>query len=146
MAFYDFKKDKVIGDEAEIHILNIIQKLYPKAYRVIGKEARHDIIIPEINKTIEVKRDVMSAKTGNLAIETFKKSGAPSGIMVSTANYWVIYSGDEIFFLDKEKLKNYATDANNNFRVVFGGDSWATQMVLLPISKLKEQDFFAKIG
>lgn len=135
-----------MGDEAEVHILEIIQKLYPQAYRISGKEAKYDIIIPEINKTIEVKRDIMSAKTGNLAIEVFKKNGQPSGIMASEATYWVIYTDGEIYFLDKNKLKQYATATENNFRIVMGGDNKATQMVLLPVSKLKEQDFFAQIG
>lgn len=144
MAHYKFALDIQDGAKAEEHLLAAIQKTYPNAHKISGKHAEYDIIVPEINKTIEVKNDLLASKTGNIAIETNRKDGTLTGILKSTADVWVIYTSNEIFFLDREALKNYSM--NNSFRVVYGGDNNATQMVLVPIVKLKEQEFFQALS
>ena len=144
MAHYKFAKDKMDGDTAEQHLLEHIQKLYPKAYREIGKVKEHDIVIPELQKTIEVKNDLKAEETGNIAIEISKKDGTPTGINVSTANWWAIFANKELFFLERKKLKTYCE--TSKLRTVFGGDNWGVKMYLIPIEELKKQDFFVKVG
>lgn len=144
MGAYNFNKDKQDGDSAEDFVLECIQVHFPTAYRVQGKEARFDIIVPEVDKTIEVKNDLMAAKTGNLAIEMCKKSGESSGIMISEADYWVIMAGGEMFMIDRVALRQYCEQADH--RKVWGGDRWASQMMLVPIEDIKTQEFLVKLG
>ena len=145
LSNYNFKKDKLLGDKAEDTILQILHESgFPNAYRVNGKEARWDIIIPEINKKLEIKNDVKAEKTGNLAIEIYKKNGNPSGIMISESDFWIIFAAKEIFMLDRVELKNYTS--NGTHKITWGGDNFATQMALISIETIRTQDFCKKIG
>lgn len=141
---YDFTKDIELGHEAEEAVLAQVKTIFPQAYRVDGYEPRWDIVIPELQKTIEVKNDIMAGQTGNLAIECQKKTGAPSGIMVSEADFWVIIADDEMLLMGREALKNYVTVGN--FRKVWGGDRNSAEMYLVPLAKIRQQDFLFKIG
>jgi hypothetical protein len=49
--------------------------------------------LPEENYGIEVKYDPKSADTGNIVVE-IEMNGKPSGLMTSTARYWVFYDDD----------------------------------------------------
>lgn len=141
---YNFAKDKQLGDEGEDAVLAKVKEFFPKAYRVTDYEPRFDIVIPEINKTIEVKTDKLANRTGNLAVERSKKSGAPSGIAVSGADLWVYVLEDEMLMMGREALKTYI--AANNFPIVWGGDRNTAEMYLVPLKKLKQQDFLYRIG
>ena len=99
----------------------------------------------EINKTLEIKNDLMAQKTNNLAIELYKKNGDASGIMISEADYWVVFAINEIFMFSRLALRQYCEE-NIQHRIVWGGDRWETQMVLIPIDEIRRQDFFRKIG
>ena len=145
MSNYKFSQDIVLGNEAENKLLDIFHNNgYPKAYRVLGKEVRWDIIIPEINKSVEVKNDLLATSTGNLAIEVNKQNGELSGIMASQADFWVIFANNEIYMFDRIKLKNYCL--NKQHRKVMGGDRFATEMILVKIDEIKKQDFYRRIG
>jgi len=140
---HNFVKDKALGDEKEAESENMLHKAGYETERVKGKDNRYDIRILGTNKTIEVKNDLMAAKTGNLAIEISKKSGEKSGIMASEATYWWIHAVGEILSLDREELKDYCGEAQH--RVVWGGDNWATQMVLIPIDEIKQLPSYRKL-
>ena|ERR1700733_10108174 len=145
MPFYSFHKDKAEGNYAEVYILEALHKIgFSDAYQTEGKFSDYDIIIPSKNITFEIKNDMMALKTGNIAIEIEKKDGTPTGITVSKADYWIIFAQNEIYFLDRLALKDYAL--KSDFRTVFGGDKWFFKMVLVPIQELKKQSFFIQLG
>lgn len=141
---YNFSQDKKLGDEGEDAVLAKVKEFFPQAYRVTDYEPRWDIVIPEIEKTIEVKTDKLANRTGNLAVERSKSSGAPSGIMVSEADLWICVLDDEILMMGREALKGFIEA--NNFPVVWGGDRNSAEMYLVPLKKLKQQDFLYRIG
>lgn len=89
-----FNKDLARGLSVESLYLNILKEKYPSA-TIINKYKGYDIWIPEIHKSIEVKYDPMSNKTGNIVIE-IEMYDKPSGLMSSTADYWVFY--DDVSF------------------------------------------------
>lgn len=144
MGNYNFLKDIVIGEDAERKALEILHKAgFEDAYKVNGNEKRWDIVVPSINKTFEIKNDLMSSKTGNLAIEIGKRSGEPSGITSSESDYFMIFTCGEVLLIDTPSLKEYVN--NGSHRVVNGGDKWQTRMALVKISDMKEQNFTRKI-
>jgi len=118
MGVYDFKKDLVEGHKAEEEVLKVIRRTYSKAYRVEGYFKYYDIVIPEINKSVEVKFDWAARNTGNYFIETeFNKKdeygdivSVESGILTTTANYWCEVDHELIVFIELETLKHLLQD------------------------------------
>jgi hypothetical protein len=90
--YNSFYEDLDAGIAIELEVLNIIQKKYPKAYKIDGLFSGYDLFVPELNIGVEVKSDKKSLKTGNIVIE-IEFNGKPSALSVTTAKYWVIYDG-----------------------------------------------------
>ena len=82
----------------------------------------------------EVKYDKKSTITGNFAIEYFGRT-SPSGIAVTTAEYWVTLSDDKFYIIKTAALKWLIN--NNNFRQlqIKNGTAWC---YLIPIEKINE--------
>ena len=92
-----FKEDLDRGVTVEDDLLRRLRHAFPSARRAEGVHPEFDIEIPELQKTIEVKYDPMSQKTGNVVIEYFHNK--PSAFSVSVADYWLIDTGDaELWF------------------------------------------------
>jgi len=87
-----FNKDLQRGLEIEDRVVSILRKKYPSA-SLINAYKGYDIWIPEIDKSVEVKYDPMSCETRNIVVE-IEMYGKPSGLMASTADYWVFYDGE----------------------------------------------------
>ena len=79
-----FQTDLTFGKEAEKHVLQLIQKKYPKAHAVEGECKAYDIFVPETLSGIEVKSDRQAHTTGNAFIEV-KCNDSPSGICATQA-------------------------------------------------------------
>jgi Holliday junction resolvase-like predicted endonuclease len=66
--------------------------------------------------TIEVKGDERSATSGNYAIERIA-NGRPTGISISEADYWLIYSDkDTVVMIKKDVLSVIPPDAGGRDR------------------------------
>ncbi len=122
MANYDFDLDLVVGEEAEDLVAWLRIEL--------------------AKRTIEVKRDIYVAKSGNVAIE-YKSRGKPSGIAVSIAAWWAIvldgpgYEMEQIVFIRLERLKRKCRKYfGAKGRDKPGGDNGTSRMILLPVSEL----------
>jgi hypothetical protein len=99
----NFQKNelKKFGDFVEDEILKRIQKKYPLAYNtnkdgVVNKKC--DLIIPEIQMTVESKADYVSVGTHNLLIEVFGWDGN-SGLSTTESDYWVFVTGFRIIWM-----------------------------------------------
>ena len=88
-----FKEDLKAGKVIEEYILERIQEKYPKAKIMEGYFKEYDIIIPEINKTVEVKSDVKSLHTGNYVVE-IAFDGKESALSTTKADWWVFYDSE----------------------------------------------------
>ena len=88
-----FKEDLAAGREVEEYILGRIQEKYPQAKLMEGYFKEYDIMIPEINKTVEVKSDVKSLYTGNYVVE-IAFDGKESALSTTTADWWVFYDSE----------------------------------------------------
>lgn len=102
-----FHKDLSRGLAVEEKYLAILRDKYPSA-SLIHKYKGYDIWIPEINKSLEIKYDPMSNKTGNIVVE-IEMYGKPSGLMATTADYWVFY----------DDFKFVTITPNNIIRCIF---------------------------
>lgn len=83
-----------IGDAGEKRVISMLNAMGVKAQKNEDKATRadYDLICEYDGRefTAEVKYDVMSEKTGNVAFEIFNsKSNKPSGIFGTKANMWV---------------------------------------------------------
>ena len=72
----NFEESLISGHESEKIVLNTIKKKYPKAYIVEGYNKEYDIMIPEIDETVEVKKDFKSKYTGNVVDKGFTRTRA----------------------------------------------------------------------
>jgi hypothetical protein len=108
----------------------------------------HDLIasLGEAKFTLEVKYDMMSRFTGNIAIEyRNSKKDAPSGIEVTKANYWVIITptkeGNLIYASPVDSLKTFIENTAPWKVIQAGGDGNADMYlykkdVILPVFTL----------
>ena len=83
------------GLNIELKFLDLIRKKYPSA-SLIHKYKGYDVWVPELDESVEVKYDPMSNNTGNIVVE-IEMFGKPSGLMSTTADYWVFH--DDIDFV-----------------------------------------------
>ena len=98
MLMNTFHTDLDRGIKIELKALEVIKKSYACA-TLISAFKGYDIWIPGCHKSVEVKYDPMSNKTGNIVVE-IEMSGKPSALLTTTADYWLFYD-DNIFVLIK---------------------------------------------
>lgn len=128
----EFKESLQEGKITENYVLNSIKKKYPKAYIVDGYCKEHDIVIPELDQTIEVKQDQKSNYTGNYVVEVFM-FGKPSGLLTSTANYWVFSDGEKLTWTTREIIKDKILLENYKLITFTGkGDTEPKKAYLVP--------------
>lgn len=119
----------------------IVKKLWDrhkiKSKRIEGKHSPFDIKIDSLGQTIECKKDLKSKYTGNIVIE-FECYDKPSGISVSTADYWAI----QFYHGGKWKYGFVATDVLRKecegLMKITGGDDMSSQMYLMPVVRFLE--------
>jgi len=100
------------------------------------------IIKNKIIKLIEVKKEILASKTGNIAIEYFCR-GKPSGIDVTQAEdyyYYVVYKDRyRLFKLPVIDIKNIIKN-KLYVRECIGGDDMASKMFLISIKSIEKYE------
>ena len=129
-----FHVDLAIGHRSEDYVLSIIRRHYPNAYRIEGKHSAYDILVPELGLTVEVKGDYRSQETGNICVEVNHPIGTPSGLLVTTADYWVHDTGKELIWIKPQDIKDCIMVYNYKPRDFTAGDDRAAKRVyLIPV-------------
>jgi hypothetical protein len=128
-----FKESLSSGKQSENIVLKMVQNKYPKAYIKEGYHKEYDIMIPEINKTIEVKKDFKSQYTGNVVIE-MEMNNRPSGLQTTTADWWVFHLDEtEIVWITLERLKEMVElEGYKLVEFIGDGDEISKQAYLVP--------------
>ena len=130
-----FKEDLEVGIAVEQKLINILLKKYPST-TLVNKFKGYDIWIPELHKSIEVKFDEKSKQTGNIVIE-IEMYDKPSGLLSTTADYWVFYDGDKfISITPKDIIKCIFLLKLNFVEFVGNGDTVKKKAFLVPKDKL----------
>jgi hypothetical protein len=131
MAFDD---DLKAGHRSEDRVLDIIRKKYPEAERIEGKHSPYDIIVPERRITVEVKGDYVSQKTNNIVIEVNHPIGKQSGLLVTTADWWVHDTGKELIWIKPKRIEECITVHNFPSKDIKGrGDRHPKRVYLIPV-------------
>lgn len=87
-------------------------------------------------KTVEVKRDYLAGRTGNLFVE-FSSRGKASGLATTRADFWAfILDGERVIIVPVGFLQLRARQAYTEGRRVRGGDSNTSEGVLVRIEEL----------
>ena len=87
-------------------------------------------------KTVEVKRDYLASKTGNLFVE-FSSRGKASGLATTRADFWAfILDGERVIIVPTKMLQRTARQAYKQGRTVRGGDSNTSEGVLVRVEEL----------
>ena len=128
----NFVRDLRIGKKSE---QDVIAQLMKKGFE-IEEPAREERQYYDLKLwcrgeqvcTIEVKYDIMSAQTGNIAIEFFNpKSCKPSGISATKADYYIYQFPDLGFFFTRvNELKKYCEEHQPFRTITAGGDGNAS--------------------
>lgn len=106
MNFYELLK---LGQEHENESIKRIMKLNNCSVVMVQdannyKKMRYDFLTSD-DKKYEVKADFLSDKTGNCFIEFLDGRKELSGISISDANFYVIFTHDLYLMIPIEKLK-----------------------------------------
>ena len=133
-----FKKDLAAGEETQDKVLKRIREEYPKAYQKEGYFKEYDIMIPEINTTVEVKQDKKSNYTGNIVIEVEMPLGKPSALSTTTADYWIFSDGECYMWWTPEDLKKLVKPMRS-VTFIGNGDDIEKKAYLVKKNIIKDQ-------
>lgn len=131
-----FQKDLEIGHKAEIHVLQEIRAIYPAAVQIKVKFSGYDLWIPETSQGVEVKYDYASKRTGNFVFE-LEANHKPSGIMTSTAHWWVIYDGEKSYYIERDEMLKLLIMANINWKDFTNSYGEYRKVIFLPTKYYK---------
>ena len=101
----EFKESLAIGKKGEIFVRNSFIDYYDD---ITGNnDYKYDLKFYKNNRTllIEVKKDFMMLKTGNLAIECYSRDNS-SGIHTTESDYWIqLDKNNKMYIIDTNKLR-----------------------------------------
>lgn len=131
----EFNESLDYGINVEKKVLELLKRKYPSATLVDAYKG-YDIWIPERHESVEVKADVKSQDTGNIVIE-IEMFGKPSGLMCTTADYWVIYDGESFVTIKPMRIIECIFQNKLTYREFVGnGDTHSKKAFLVPKEKL----------
>lgn len=123
-----------VGNKAELLLLLRMEKCGFICEKSQGKNSFWDLRVEFGLDDIffEIKYDVMSDRTGNLAVEYFNpKSMKPSGVTITQSDFWVYCLGaaSELWISSVEDLRNFIKEEKPHRLVDVAGDSNASLML-----------------
>jgi len=137
------EEDLIRGNKGEDLAKEYLKKRHNAlhVFKVPGYFPEYDLIsVFERGKirTVEVKIDYVCKQTGNIAIEYGHRNHL-SGILISTADWYVIIAPPHIIGMKRRDLLYYLRE--NEFKEVNGGDSDMSRFYLVPLDNLEAQSF-----
>tara|TARA_B110000503_G_scaffold134287_1_gene213037 strand:+ start:752 stop:1174 length:423 start_codon:yes stop_codon:yes gene_type:complete len=138
-----FETDLHKGIFIEKEVLLNLKKKYPSAVLVDAFKG-YDIWIPELNFGVEVKYDKMSNETGNIVLE-YEFNGKDSGLLTTTAAYWVIYDGVFFKWFKPAQIIKCIFDSKKNHSVFVGNGDRASKKAFLISKKFLFDNYSEKL-
>ena len=136
MTEFDTSLD--IGKQREDQLIAFFQSLGHKPIAIPGKFTGFDFFLANTKEGYEVKQDWKAHYTGNLVVE-IEMFGKPSGLMATTANWWIFDTKTEFIFISPRKLKDLIVSLNPTLRIFTGkGDTQPKKAYLIPVETIKK--------
>lgn len=131
----NFVRDRGLGAKGEELLISILTK---SGFIATKNTTKSDMLYWDIRAkhekgevTFEVKYDLYSARSGNIAIEYYNpKSAKPSGLNATKANFWVQVLPDETAWLAPlETLRKFCAETKPFKNIVAGGDDNSSMFI-----------------
>ena len=139
-----FKSDLVAGQKKEDELKQLLEN---NGYTVSstqekGKFSSYDlkVVTPSgKEKTIEVKYDIMSSRTGNVAVEMWKEPNGKkvkAGLLASKSTFYAYsFPSDDSFYFIKTSHLKQIINLQEYDRLVMGGDGGVYKIALFDKDK-----------
>ena len=128
----NFDDSLAMGKKVENEVCDLIKQKHPDAYVKEGYYKQGDIIIPSVDKLVEVKQDYQSHITGNFLIE-IEFDGKLSALSTTESDWWVIVDRQNLYWIAPESLKHIINELKLTPAEFIGkGDDKSKKAYLVP--------------
>ena len=134
----EFDTSLSIGKVREAEIIAFFQSIGHKPIAIPGKFTGFDFFLANTKEGYEVKQDWKAHYSGNLVVE-IEMYGKPSGLMGTTADWWIFDTKSEFIFIMPKRLKDLIVEQNPPLRSFIGkGDNQLKKAYLIPVESVKK--------
>lgn len=134
----EFKTSLDIGKIRELMLVDFFHAQGHKPIPIPGKFTGFDFFLANTKEGYEVKQDWKAHYSGNLVVEV-EMYGKPSGLMGTTADWWIFDTKTEFIFITPRKLKDLIVSLNPPLRIFTGkGDTQPKKAYLIPVETIKK--------
>ena len=127
-----------VGKLREAELIEFFQSKGHKPIPIPGKFSGFDFFLANTKQGYEVKQDWKAHYSGNLVVEV-EMYGKRSGLMATTADWWIFDTKTEFIFITPEALKDLIIETNPPLRKFVGkGDMHPKKAYLIKIETIKK--------
>jgi hypothetical protein len=133
----EFDTSLSVGKLRETELIEFFQSKGHKPIPIPGKFSGFDFFLANTKQGYEVKQDWKAHYSGNLVVEV-EMYGKRSGLMATTADWWIFDTKTEFIFITPKQLKDLIVETNPPLRQFTGkGDSYPKKAYLIPVQRIK---------
>ena len=133
----EFDTSLSVGKLREAELIEFFQSKGHKPIPIPGKFSGFDFFLANTKQGYEVKQDWKAYYSGNLVVEV-EMYGKRSGLMATTADWWIFDTKDEFIFITPRQLKDLIVEQNPPLRQFTGkGDTQPKKAYLIPVQRIK---------
>lgn len=133
----EFDTSLSVGKLREAELIEFFQSKGHKPIPIPGKFSGFDFFLANTKQGYEVKQDWKAHYSGNLVVEV-EMYGKRSGLMATTADWWIFDTKTEFIFITPKQLKDLIVETNPPLRQFTGkGDSQPKKAYLIPVQRIK---------
>ena len=133
----EFDTSLSVGKLREAELIEFFQSKGHKPIPIPGKFSGFDFFLANTKQGYEVKQDWKAFYSGNLVVE-IEMYGKRSGLMATTADWWIFDTKDEFIFITPKQLKDLIVEQNPPLRQFTGkGDTQPKKAYLIPVQRIK---------
>lgn len=127
-----------IGKIREAELIDFFKSKGHKPIPIPGKFSGFDFFLANTKQGYEVKQDWKAHYSGNLVVEV-EMYGKRSGLMATTADWWIFDTKTEFIFITPETIKDLIIENNPPLRQFTGkGDTQPKKAYLIPVDTIKK--------
>ena len=133
----EFDTSLSVGKLREAELIEFFQSKGHKPIPIPGKFSGFDFFLANTKQGYEVKQDWKAHYSGNPVVEV-EMYGKRSGLMATTADWWIFDTKDEFIFITPKQLKDLIVEQNPPLRQFTGkGDTQPKKAYLIPVQRIK---------